>query len=286
MDIAQHFIKSGEINLWTQRLSAAENIKQTCILISGAGASAMFWHDEFCRALIAAGYTTIRFDHRDQGLSDSVDWDTAPYTINELAEDVISIADYYQLEKVHIVGHSMGGTIAQWLAIRYPQRLLSYTSMSVATCGPVGQPSQEIIDALLKNSPTQDYSHDLAGFMHSWRLLNGDYEVNREIAESYTQDLYLRSKYPVDVAWHHIWCQEQYGDLTDRLKQIFVPGLFIHGEKDPLIPLQGAIKTQAVTPNSKMVTLMGMGHMFFNLDLETTIISHLIEHFQQVSDMT
>ncbi|MCP4473529.1 MAG: alpha/beta fold hydrolase [Gammaproteobacteria bacterium] len=123
MEIAQNFIKSGGMNLWTQRLSNARNAKQTCILISGAGASAMFWRDEFCRALIEAGYSIIRFDHRDQGLSYAVDWDTAPYTINELAEDVINIADYYQLEKVNIVGHSMGGTIAQWLAIQYPQRL-------------------------------------------------------------------------------------------------------------------------------------------------------------------
>jgi len=275
----ERFVKSSGLNLWTQLLSN-EKCSNVCLLISGAGASAMFWTDEFCRYLVRAGYSVIRFDHRDQGLSDGVDWDKNSYTIDDLAQDIIHILDAYDLKKAHIVGHSMGGIVAQWLAVKYSDRLFSYTSMSVATCGNIGQPSKEIMDVLLENKPTQNFDADLAGFMRSWEVLNGDYEVDKEIAERYTKDLYIRSKYAVGVAWHHIWCQKNYGDLTDKLKNINVPGLFIHGKNDPLIPLQAAIKTQKLAPHSRMIIIPGMGHMFFNTMLEKKIAKYLIEHFK------
>jgi pimeloyl-ACP methyl ester carboxylesterase len=177
------------------------------------------------------------------------------------------------------VGHSMGGMVAQWLALTFPQRIYSYTSLSVATCGIIGRPPKRVMDVLLDNKPTQNVEKDLAGFMRSWKVLNGDYEVDREIATKYTKDLYSRSKHPVGVAWHHIWCQKNYIDLSDKLGLMSIPGLFIHGELDPLIPLEAAIETQKFTPHSTLRIIPGMGHMIFNRELEASIASLLIDHF-------
>lgn len=275
---------SNNLKLWTECFSN-KSCYSICILISGAGAPAMFWSDAFCKKLVSAGYSVIRFDHRDQGLSDDVDWDNNPCTIEDLAKDVINILDAYEVKKAHVVGHSMGGIIAQWLAYMYPQRIISYTSISVATCGITGQPSKKVMDVLMENTPSQNFENDLDGFMRSWKVLNGNYEIDEQIAKKYTQDFYIRSKHPVGVAWHHIWCQQNYIDLKDKIKLITIPGLFIHGDLDPLIPVQGAIETQQIVPNSKLTIIPDMGHMIFNRILEDTICDALIQHYNVAENM-
>lgn len=95
-------ISSNNLNLWTDQLSN-DSKRQVCILISGAGAPAMFWTDLFCEELVKAGYTVIRFDHRDQGLSDAVDWGKTPYTIEDLAKDVIKGAQLItEFDSLHL----------------------------------------------------------------------------------------------------------------------------------------------------------------------------------------
>lgn len=277
-----NYIPSNSLSIWTQQLSN-KSTTDVCLLISGAGAPAMFWTDEFCEYLVSAGYNVIRFDHRDQGLSDAVNWDNNPYTIDDLAKDVINILDFYNVEKAHIIGHSMGGMVAQWLAIAYPNRISTYTSISVATCGIRGQPPKEIMDILLENIPSQDFNKDLPAFMRSWKVLNGSFLLDEDMAIKYTQDLYLRSKHPVGVAWHHIWCEKEYIDLRDKLCRITVPGLFIHGELDPLVPAQAAIDTQAMTTHSKMIMIPGMGHMIFNRQLEKIVADKLICQFRSLN---
>ena len=180
-------VSSNDLKLWTENFFN-ESSHSVCILISGAGAPALFWTDVFCEKLVNAGYSVIRFDHRDQGLSDVVDWKTNPYTIEDIAKDVINILDAYDINKAHVVGHSMGGIIAQWLAYAYPQRILSYTSISVATCGITGQPPKKVMDVLMENQPTQNFENDLNGFMRSWKVLNGNYEIDSQIAKKYTED--------------------------------------------------------------------------------------------------
>jgi pimeloyl-ACP methyl ester carboxylesterase len=272
------------VRLWTQWLSTENTEKNTCILISGAGAPAMFWTDAFCEQLISANLNVIRFDHRDQGLSDAIDWDTHPYTLDDLATDVITILNAYDIEKAHVIGHSMGGMIAQWMAIKYPENLKSYTSISAATTGSVSQPPKEVMNILMENQPSQQFDIDLAGFMKSWEMLNGDYPLDDEMAFNYTRDLYIRSKHPVGVAWHHIWYQEKYIDLRNQLKLITTPGLFLHGKKDPLIPTKSAIETQKLTENSKIIVIPKMGHMIFNRELEKLIAQHLINHVKITGD--
>ncbi len=279
MDIKEISVSSSGLNLWTQHLSGQNSTKGTVFLISGAGATAFFWSDDFCHILVESGYSVIRFDHRDCGLSDGVNWQKKPYTIDDLVLDLICIADEYGVNKMHLVGHSMGGIVAQLLASEYPQRILSYVSMSVAI-GYSSKLDKATMEALLQNKPTQNFQKDLPGFMRVWEILHGDYAIDQEKAEYYTRDLYMRAKYPVDVAWHHIWCQD--GVDPTRVSSITVPGLFIHGDKDALIPFADAVKAQQIVPQSHMTIVPGMGHMFFNQTLEDMIAADCMHHFDHL----
>lgn len=271
-------VKHHHVNLWTEAFLHDHPQKPALICISGAGAPARFWTDEFCLDIFNSGFDVIRFDHRDCGLSDAIDWDSHPYTIEDLATDVIQIINSYGIQRSHVIGHSMGGIVAQWLAIKHPARLLSFTSMSVATCGHQCTPPKEFMDILMQNIPTQHFDNDLPAFLRSWNLLNGSCVMDEQAARKYTQDLYIRSQHKVGVAWHHIWCEKDYMDLKALLPTITLPGLFIHGEQDPLISLEGSLMTQRYTPNSKMLVIPHMGHMIFNRDIEKNITQALLSH--------
>jgi pimeloyl-ACP methyl ester carboxylesterase len=279
----ESFVKNKNLNIWTEAFIEDNPQRLSVILINGAGAPARFWTEKFCNEIFNAGFNVIRFDHRDSGLSDAVDWDKNPYTIEDLSGDVIQIMDTYGIQRAHVVGHSMGGIVAQWLAIKHSERLLGFTSMSVATCGLQHTPSKEIMHILMQNNPSQHFENDLPAFMRSWRILNGSCVMDEDAAIKYTQDLYIRSKHTVGVAWHHIWCEQDYLDIKKMLQEITVPGLFIHGELDPLIPVEGARETHRLTPGSNLVIIPSMGHMIFNRNIEQLIIQSLLSHWSIVN---
>ena len=109
--------------------------------------------------------------------------------------------------------------------------------------------------------------------------MNGELILDRELAQAYTKELYTRSIHPVGVAYNHIRCQESLHDLSDELGKITVPGLFVHGEKDPLISVKGAIQTAKAAFSSKLVIIPKMGHMFFNKRAQQNIAELLLSHF-------
>ena len=278
MEQTQKIVKVNELSLWTESFGDAKDT--ACLLICGAGAPAKFWTDRFCQSIADKGFFVIRYDHRDQGMSSSVDFDKNPYTVLDLANDAAFILDAYEISKAHIVGHSMGGMIAQALAIHHPNRLFTMTSMCVSTVGEGKAPPKEVMDVLLQNKPTQDFDADLPNFMQSWRVLNGDIEIDEEIAIAYTKDFYERSRLPVGVAWNHIRCQERLGDISEELSKISIPTLFIAGEKDVMMPKARVFLENAkLVPKSKCVIIPKMGHMFFNRCLEDMISGTLLQFF-------
>ena len=113
------------------------------LLIMGIGADMRYWHDDFCNALVRNGFQVARSDNRDSGASTHLDWagtpdrrrvrrhpDTAPYRLEDMADDAAAVLDALGWRSAHIVGHSMGGIIAQTLAIRHPDRVRSLTCIS------------------------------------------------------------------------------------------------------------------------------------------------------------
>src|SRR5215475_6723087 len=109
------------MRLWTERFG--DPADPAVLLIMGTSAQAIGWPDELVEILAAGGRQVIRFDHRDTGQSDCVDFAAAPYTIGDMARDALAVLDGHQVTSAHIVGASLGGRIAQLLAVHFPGRV-------------------------------------------------------------------------------------------------------------------------------------------------------------------
>ncbi|NGX61821.1 MAG: Rhodomycin D methylesterase DauP [Chlamydiae bacterium] len=286
---SQHVVEKDGKKLWTELLG--ERGHPPVLLIAGAGAHAHFWSDPFCEALVQEGFCVIRFDHRDVGLSSDYE---EPYELKDLAEDLITILNDYNFSAAHLVGHSMGGYIAQLAAAYHPDRVLSTTLIS---CGPVGERPElketysrdeqmvlyETWQAMLGNKPTSDFEESLPGFMGVWERLNGKVPVDTEMARNYTEELYTRSKHEVGVHTPHVSVMDNVartlGEKADIFSQIKCPVLIIHGEEDYLVGIKrGGEALANALPKSKYEPVADMGHMLFNRNLQDKLVS-LIIHF-------
>jgi pimeloyl-ACP methyl ester carboxylesterase len=292
-------VKFNGVSLWTENFG--DQSKPAILLISGAMASARFWTDAFCQQLADAGYFVIRYDHRDMGWSSAIDYAQHPYSLNDLAKDALAILDAYGIKKAHIVGHSMGGAVAQLMALDYPERVLSITPISsaVLTNAHMTEQEQEMMQKtwqeLAKNKSTQHYAESVDGFMRSYEFLHGSVAMDKELARNFIHDMYERST-PEHIAWfakysagteplhNHVKAQQNIPDRANDLKKVKVPVLVIHGQEDRLA-LVRVVQDYLVNmiSHAKAHIILGMGHMIFNKELFATIANQIIEFVRGVS---
>lgn len=248
------------------------------ILIMGLGSQMVLWDDEFCRQLAAGGYRVIRFDNRDIGLSTKLDWmqvpDSAavadalqrgeapslPYTLEDMAKDTVELIAALGYDRAHIVGESMGGMIGQIMAIHFPERLRSLTSIMSSTGNPLlPPPSPEVLEILYAPFPA-DHDGYVESFMRAFKILSGPaMPLNAALAGKWAEQTYERGLNPAGVARQFAAIMAA-GDRTEELKSISVPTLVIHGEADPLLPVECGLATAAAIPNSRLKIIRGMGH--------------------------
>jgi len=256
---------------------------ETCLFISGAGANSSFWSEDLCNTLVQNGFFVIKYDHRDFGYSTKIDWNKKSYDFMDLVKDALIILDSLGIGKTHVIGHSMGGFIAQLLAIHYPGRILSMTSISSSTSSPsIPLPPEKTWEIFLANKPTGDFEHDLEGFLIVWKYLNGTAEFDVELAITYTKNLYARQVIDGALGATHVKAQSSLTDRTDDLKNVKIPVLVIHGEEDYAVDKYGGIQTAESTENATLILIPKMGHLLFNLDVlkhfNNEIIKFLIKH--------
>ena len=269
-------VEPGAIRIWSESFPADG---PGCLLIGGAGTISAFWPDSFCQGLAAHGYEVLRYDHRDTGWSTQIDFEAHPYDLADLVADALAVLDATEIQRAHVVGHSMGGFIAQLLAVDHPDRVRSLTSIASHTAGPdVPPPPTDTWDILLANKPTGDFDADLPGYLKVWRHLNGDLPLNEAMATAYTRQLYARNTATLS-ARNHVAAQRGMRDRTSILGTVHMPTLVIHGEEDPLVPAVGGRLTAEAIPGATFLTLPGAGHVFFNRDTWRTIESALAPHF-------
>ncbi len=256
------------------------------LLISGAGAPAEFWPEEFCQNLADAGCFVVRYSHRDTG--DSTHLDTQ-YPIEELLQDMRAFIVELANPIVHLVGHSMGGYLAQIALCKFQEEFASVTSISagslvsqeIATEMGLSSVSDETWQILMRNQPKGEFDHDLPGWLESWCFLNGTCQFDEESAIRYTRSLYAGDPRNAQVAVNHIHAMTTVpNSLPEMLKDVRCPFLVIHGTKDPLVPLDNGVMTARLVPNSKIVRLQGAGHMFFNGDVWNEIGKCLVSHIK------
>lgn len=266
------FATSQGYNIWFENIKPKGIKKGSVILIMGNGNDALTWPSQFISHLTGSGYQVIRFDHRSTGLSISKEkWKKKKaYSLADMAGDVITILDTLKLEKSHIVGVSMGGMIAQIVAIENPKRALSLTSIMSSTdvADPELQPmSNEIVPkmvgAILKHGFFGSKKGQIKRQIVQKRILMGEATgtiATRSMAEISLYNLKKRDGYKLLSARHHFEAILQSQPRFEALSQLKIPILVIHGEQDPVIPISHGKKLAHILPKADSLWVKNMGH--------------------------
>lgn len=285
----EKMVFNKDIKLWTESFGNTKN--PAVLLMAGSAASCLIWPQGFCERLCKKNFFVIRYDHRDTGLSTHLPEspDGSPvYDINTLIEDAITILDSYQIDRAHVIGHSMGGFMVELMAIAASDRLLSGTIISAGPAinpeiikslrlPPLGQESQPSIDTKIEEPLNGEIEHDLLLWLPRWEQMNGSVEFDVKMAEALTRGFYKRNAYDA------LHCQNQMAadktvpdSLTDDLKKISSPILILHGTEDPLIPFPHGEKLAEMIPDAHFEALSGAGHVFFNEEIWETISDNIL----------
>jgi pimeloyl-ACP methyl ester carboxylesterase len=244
------------------------------LLVMGLGTQMLGWPDGFCVALAARGVHVIRFDNRDIGLSTHLtdapapdvgaallgDTSSASYTMSDMAADLAGLLDALGLDTAHLVGASMGGMIAQTVAIEYPHRVRSLTSIMSTTGDPsVGQPTREALAALL-SPPAATRAEAIERTVSILRVIGSPkFDLDEAELRWRTGLAYDRANDPVGVARQLVAIAAS-GDRTVALRSVSVPTLVLHGADDPLVNVSGGEATARAIPGAELVVFEGMGH--------------------------
>jgi len=227
------------------------------LLVAGLGTQMIWWREEFCEKLVDKGFYVIRFDNRDVGLSTKV---SAPYNLQDMADDAISLLDALNVDKAHICGASMGGSIVQAMAIKYPARILSLTSI-MSTTGRANLPpaKPEAVKLLMMPAPEERDGY-IEYYVNLWRVLHGsgfpfDEEEGREMAAK----SYDRSFYPPGID-RQVMAISVSGSRKTKLASVNVPTQIIHGGDDPIVSVEGGKDTAETIPGAELLIIEGMGH--------------------------
>ena len=247
------------------------------LLISGTGAQMLIWPDDFCAALAGRGFLVARFDNRDSGLSTHLAdrpapaWlkvmlrpSAAPYRLEDMAQDALAVMDALGWQAAHVAGTSMGGMIAQTLAITSPARLRTLTSiMSTPSARIATMPTAAVIRALGRMAGSPVTNADQAG-EQAVALKKVMGSPGYPLDEPMVRDIGRRSFERHPTAEEDDLRQRAAviasGDRRSALAGLRIPALVIHGEQDPVIRLKGGRATARAIPGARFVTYPGMGH--------------------------
>jgi len=243
------------------------------LLIHGYRTQLIGWDRAFCEALAERGYYVIRFDNRDIGLSSKMtdapvpdfaaalrgDFSSASYTLADMADDAAGLLQALDIERAHIAGASMGGMIAQLLALRHPQRVLSLCSMMSSTGDRrVGRPTPEA-QALLTRPYPPERDRYIEAAVATWKVIGSPGLVDEDRARAKAAEAYDRCFDPAGAARQLLAIMAS-PDRTADLARIRVPTLVLHGAADPLISPDGGEATAQAIPGARLRIIDGWGH--------------------------
>jgi pimeloyl-ACP methyl ester carboxylesterase len=250
------------------------------LLVAGYGTQLIAWPRGFSAMLAAGGRFVIEYDNRDSGLSTKLDGaevdmgalvvaaeagdearvrEIAAYTLSDLAADGVALLDGLGIDRAHVLGASMGGMIAQQLAIEWPERVLSLVSMMSNTGEPdVGAPTPEALAALLSPSPTERSLYMEASATNGLIWASKRYG-DRARLEALAGEQFDRCFYPEGVS-RQLGAMLATGSRADGLRALAVPTLVIHGRDDQLIAPDGAERTAELVPGARLLMVDDMGH--------------------------
>ncbi|WP_345771661.1 alpha/beta fold hydrolase [Geodermatophilus sabuli] len=261
----------GDIEIAYETFGSAED--PPLLLVMGLATQMIGWPDEFCRGLADRGLFVVRFDNRDIGLSTHLDdagapdmgalltgSGSAPYALADMADDTAGLLDALGLDSAHVVGASMGGMIAQLLAIRHPARVRSLTSIMSTTGDPaVGTPAEAAMGVLLA-PPAVDRDGAVQRAVDTYRVIGSPgFEFDEASVRDRAGLSFDRRHNPAGVA-RQLAAILTTSDRTADLGSVAVPTLVVHGAQDPLVQVSGGRATAAAIPGADLHVVEGMGH--------------------------
>ncbi|RXM49723.1 MULTISPECIES: alpha/beta fold hydrolase [unclassified Chryseobacterium] len=255
--------------------------QQTIVLISGLGSQMIRWDHTFCQLLVEQGFRVIRFDNRDSGMSvyqngekpafngnhreffSTLKAEDIPYSLMDMAKDVIGLLNYLQIDKAHFAGRSMGGIIAQLLGSHFPERVLSLTIIMSTSLNPSLPPSDpEVMAMMMKPSvdPTIDKEVYIREKLVFAKKISGDlYELDKGSEIKMIEEELIRSKTKNGII-RQLLAMASFQYNLDNLKKIKAPALVIHGTQDPIFHSDCGKDIAGTIPNAKLIEIEGMGH--------------------------
>ena len=281
----------GEVTLAYETFGSPDD--PALVLVMGLATQMIGWADEFCALIAEQGFHVVRFDNRDIGLSTHLEdagmpdlspllmgqpLREAPYLLADMADDTVRLLDALGIDRAHVVGASMGGMIVQEIAARHPERTATMTSIMSTTAPDVGPPRPEAMAALLSEPPTtEDEAAERAVAVYSV-IGSPGYPLDTEGLSARGREAFRRSNDPAGVA-RQLAAINASGSRRERLANVSVPALVIHGEDDPLVQIEGGRATAEAIPGARLVTYPGMGHDLPRA-LWPDIVSEIVQHIR------
>lgn len=256
---------------------------RTVILLPGAGCQMLEWLDPFCEMLAGHNCRVVRVDNRDIGLSTKFDGElpnpaaemargqrgevvTPPYTLDDMADDTAALIAEISDGPAHVVGRSMGGMIAQRVAVRHPASIASLVSVASSTGNPDLPPPTEEAMALLMSPAPDDPEGAIAHAVAGDRFFTGDvFEFDEEAGYRKRADMRARSDDSNGSIRHMLGIfgggrTALYQAHRAALAELELPACVIHGSADPLVNVAGGRETAELIPDARLVVIEGMGH--------------------------
>lgn len=265
------FVKANGIEIAYETFGDSSN--PAFVLIMGLGTQMIAWPDEFCQSIADAGYYVIRYDNRDVGLSTHIDGPPPPlwpvvfrrippaYTISDMARDCVGLMDALGIDKAHVVGVSLGGFIAQTVALKFPERLISLTLMMTSTGSVrVGMARPHVSRRLLKRREILTREDAVNAAFETFEVIGSP---GYALDEPYMRHLVDRSMERAQNPYGYmrqLQAALRQPNRTKFLKRIKVPTLVMHGLADPLVRVSGGFALAKAIPNAKFVGFAGHGH--------------------------
>jgi pimeloyl-ACP methyl ester carboxylesterase len=241
------------------------------LLVMGLGTQMLAWPEALCATLADAGHFVVRYDNRDVGLSTKIDAPApsipeillkrnTPYTLDDMATDGFALLDHLGIERAHVAGTSMGGFIAQTMALRSPERVRTL-SLSMTSTGSrkVGRPTASVIKMMATAKPPADRQAAIEESVAVNRILGSPDHADESLIRELSAIAYDRSHEP-DGRMRQLAAIMAQPNRTDRLKRLRVPTMVVHGLNDPLVNVSGGIALAKAIPGAIFVGHHGMGH--------------------------
>ncbi|AEA23599.1 alpha/beta hydrolase [Pseudonocardia benzenivorans] len=245
------------------------------LLIMGHGTQLDAWEPGFCQEFVARGFFVVRFDNRDVGLSTKFDGSIpdldaarrgdragAVYTLDDMADDAAGLLAALGIDRAHVLGASMGGMIAQTLAVRHPDRVRSLCSiMSTTGAAGVGGARPEVLAVIRSGAPRTRDEIVAAQVAMARALRGGGFPFDEARARDRAEHAYQRCHYPEGKLRQQAAILVA-ADRTPALRTLRLPAVVIHGADDPLVAVSGGEATAAAIPDARLVVVPGLGHEF------------------------